>query len=78
MNDLGEDAIVERNADVFMLLSRDGYHWDLADKHKSGDYARISVVRNAQGLRGDVRVKYIEECRRFENPDYVEPDQPSA
>ena len=62
--DLGEAIIVERYADVLMLINRESYYGCCPPDSK---YTEIMITKNHNGPTGVVGLNFHEELARFEN-----------
>jgi len=62
--DLGEAIIVERYADVLMLINRENYYGYCPPDSK---YTEIIITKNRYGPTGMVGLNFHKEFARFEN-----------
>jgi len=62
--DLGEAIIVERYADVLMLLNRESYYGCCPPDSK---YTEIMITKNCNGPTGMVGLNFHKEFARFDN-----------
>ena len=67
LSDLGEDIIIERYADVIMLLHRNNYYCLGDSTYESNNDAEIVITRNQNGPTGVVMLQFLQEFARFEN-----------
>ena len=67
LSDLGEDIIIERYADVIMLLHRDNYYCLGDSTYEPNNDAGIVITRNQNGPTGVVMLQFLQEFARFEN-----------
>jgi len=67
LSDLRESGAIEQDADVVLLLFReDYYNPDTADK----GVAEVMVAKQRNGPTGTVKLTFITEYTRFENPHF--------
>lgn len=64
LSDLRESGSLEQDADIVMLLWREGYYSEEADPTE----AELIIAKNRNGPTGFVRLIWQAECARFENP----------
>ena len=62
--DFGEAIIVERYADVLMLINRENYYGYCPP---DSEYTEIMITKNRNGSTGMVGLNFHEEFARFDN-----------
>ena len=67
INDLGENIIIERYADVIMLLHRDDYYCRGDSDYEPNNNAEVTVTRNNNGPTGIAAVQFLSDIARFED-----------
>ncbi len=66
LTDLGERLIIERYANVILLLDREKYYRLPDDNYEPNDRARIMIVKNDKGPKGEVGLRYNDKLSLFE------------
>ena len=68
LSDLRDSGAIEQDADVVLLLYRNGYYdKDLGDDDKS---AQVEVAKNRNGPTGHASLFFERECVRFESAEF--------
>jgi replicative DNA helicase len=68
LRDLEDDIIIDRYADVLMLLSRDDYYYRAdSDYNSDNNGAELIITRNRTGPTGEVTMLFLKESGRFES-----------
>ena len=69
LTDLGERLIIERYANVILLLDRERYYRLPDDDYEPNDSAKIMIVKNDNGPKGMVGLRYNDKLSLFEELD---------
>ena len=77
MSDLRESGAIEQDADIILMLHREGYYNmgeekgnEMVDVSKNNDTeAEVLVVKNRHGSTGDVKLNWIKEFTLFTTPE---------
>ena len=69
LSDLRESGAIEQDADIVMFIYRPEYYGIQEDDHGSTlGMADLIVAKHRSGGTGDVRLRFVKEFARFENP----------
>lgn len=69
LSDLRESGAIEQDADIVMFIYRPEYYGIQEDDHGSTiGMADLIVAKHRSGGVGDVRLRFVKEYARFENP----------
>ena len=69
LSDLRESGAIEQDADIVMFIYRPEYYGIQEDDHGSTiGMADLIVAKHRSGGVGDVRLRFVKEFARFENP----------
>ena len=69
LSDLRESGAIEQDADIVMFIYRpEYYHIDEDDNGPTAGMADIIIAKHRSGGTGDVRLRFVKEFARFENP----------
>ena len=69
LSDLRESGAIEQDADIVMFIYRpEYYHIDEDDNGPTAGMADIIIAKHRSGGIGDVRLRFVKEFARFENP----------
>ncbi len=69
LSDLRESGAIEQDADIVMFIYRPEYYGIMEDDHGSTvGMADLIIAKHRSGGVGDVRLRFVHEFARFENP----------
>ena len=69
LSDLRESGAIEQDADIVMFIYRPEYYGIQEDDHGSTlGMADLIIAKHRSGGTGDVRLRFVKEFARFENP----------
>ena len=69
LSDLRESGAIEQDADIVMFIYRpEYYHIDEDAKGSTAGMADIIIAKHRSGATDEVRLRFIKEFARFENP----------
>ena len=75
LSDLRESGAIEQDADIVMFIYRPEYYDILEDdKGSTRGMADIILAKHRSGGVGEVRLRFINQFAKFENPDIVDVD----
>ena len=71
LSDLRESGAIEQDADMVCFIHRPEYYkiYTSADGHDLRGMAEIIIAKHRNGAVGDVRLRFIGEYTRFQNPE---------
>ena len=72
MDDLEENIIVDRYADMMILLSRGDYYYRGDADYEPNDNAEVMITRNRNGPTGVVSLRFQKDTLRFEELNFNE------
>ncbi|MFQ5861568.1 MAG: replicative DNA helicase [Candidatus Brocadiales bacterium] len=68
MSDLRESGSIEQDADLVLLLHREGYY----DPNKNPKDAEVIIAKQRNGPTGNVKLVFLNEYMRFESPANIQ------
>ena len=69
LSDLRESGAIEQDADIVMFIYRPEYYNIMEDDHGSTiGMADLLIAKHRSGGTGEVRLRFVKEFARFENP----------
>ena len=69
LSDLRESGAIEQDADIVMFIYRPEYYNIMEDDHGSTiGMADLLIAKHRSGGVGEVRLRFVKEFARFENP----------
>ena len=69
LSDLRESGAIEQDADIVMFIYRpEYYHVDEDDKGSTIGMADLIIAKHRSGATDEVRLRFVKEFARFENP----------
>ena len=69
LSDLRESGAIEQDADIVMFIYRPEYYNITEDDHGSTiGMADLLIAKHRSGSTGEVRLRFVKEFARFENP----------
>ncbi len=75
LSDLRESGAIEQDADIVMFIYRPEYYGiDSDEKGSTAGMADIIIAKHRSGATGKVRLRFVNQFARFENPEFVSPD----
>lgn len=79
LSDLRESGAIEQDADMVMFIYRPEYYRIMEDdKGSTAGMADIILAKHRSGSVGDVRLRFVPQFTRFENPEFVTNEQLAA
>jgi replicative DNA helicase len=69
LSDLRESGAIEQDADIVMFIYRpEYYHIDEDAKGSTAGMADIIIAKHRSGATDEVRLRFVKEYARFDNP----------
>ena len=68
LSDLRESGSIEQDADVVMFIFRESYYKKDEDLDEDDRYAQIIIGKQRNGPIGTVKLAFVDQWTRFENP----------
>jgi len=68
LSDLRESGSIEQDADVVAFIHRDSYYNRDEENEEDKNQAEIIIAKQRNGPTGIVKLMYMPEFTRFENP----------